>query len=119
MDVRIQLIALTFSFFYGSIFYLLNKLNNNIIKGQKKIYQSLITILFMYNIILLYIISMYKINNGQFHIYFIFMIVLGFISSYKLTKKLENSVKFSSFVEKIKRACYTKDNKGWSKRKGK
>lgn len=112
MTANIQLLTLTVSFLFGFIFYYLYKLNYIIIKGKKRFYQSLITILFMYNIVLLYIIIIFNINHGMFHIYFFILIALGFFTNLKLTKRMLNNVKFQSFIEKIKKKCYTIKNRG-------
>ena len=66
----------------------------------------------MYNIVLIYIIIIFKINNGMFHLYFFIMISLGFYSNIKLTKKMLNNVKCRSIIEKIKKKCYTIKNRG-------
>lgn len=108
MNAKIQIIALLVSFIYGCLFFLLAKINNKIIEKQKKIYRSLISILFMCNIVLLYIIIIFKINNGKFHIYFFIMITLGYIFSIHLSQKLLKNVKCRALIEKIKQKCYTK-----------
>lgn len=112
MNAHLQLLSLGASFLYGFIFYYLIKLNYKLIKNQKKFYQSLITILFMYNVVLLYIIIIFKLNNGIFHLYFFIMITLGFLSNLKLTKKMLKNVKYRSFIAKIKKKCYTIKNRG-------
>lgn len=107
MDAKTQIIVLLFSYFYGFFFFSLSYLNKKIIDKKSKLYRSLINILFIYNIVLLYIIIIYKLNNGNFHPYFFIMIVLGFYSSIKLTKKLLKNVKLRLLLEKIKKKCYT------------
>lgn len=103
MDAKTQIIVLLFSYFYGFIFYDLALLNGYIIKFKKKIFRSVTTILFIYNVVLLYIILVFKINNGNFHIYFFIMMVLGFLCSVKVNKLLLNNVKFCSLLEKKKK----------------
>ena len=112
MDIKIQIISLIASYVFGILFYILNKINSKIIYQKNRIIQSLSTILFIYNIVLLYIIIMFKINHGTFHIYFIFMIILGFITTRLLTGKIKKNVKYFPLIAKIKRMCYTKNNKG-------
>lgn len=108
MDAKTQIIILTFSWIYGFIFQILTIFHNHIIRRKKRVYRSIITMLFMYNIVLIYIILMYKLNNGKFHIYFILMIIIGCYSSYIFTKKIANNVKFKRVVEKPLKKCYTK-----------
>ncbi len=107
MNAKTQIIILFFSYFYGFIFFSLSCLNKKIINNKKKIYRSITTILFIYNIVLIYIIIIYKINNGQFHIYFFIMLILGFYSNIKLTKKLLKNVKLRQSLAKFKKKCYT------------
>lgn len=112
MTAKIQLIALALSYLYGFVFYYLYKLNYQIIKNKKRFYQSLITILFMYNIVLLYIIMIFNINSGMFHPYFFIMITLGFYTNIKISKKMSTNVKFRLFIEKVSQKWYTIKNRG-------
>ena len=108
MDAKTQIIVLLFSYLYGFLFYYLYLLNYNIIKKYHSIYKSFITIMFMYNIVLIYLICLYKLNNGIFHIYFLFMLILGLYSSYKFKNILLKNVKFLHFLEQLKNKWYTK-----------
>lgn len=83
MNAKIQIICLLVSFLYGMLIFLFYKINNIITKKQKRFYRSLITMLFIYNIVLLYIIIIFKINNGSFHLYFFLMMILGICFTYK------------------------------------
>ena len=112
MTAKIQLIALALSYLYGFVFYYLYKLNYQIIKNKKRFYQSLITILFMYNIVLLYIIMIFNINSGIFHPYFFIMIALGFYTNIKISKEMSTNVKFRLFIEKVSQKWYTIKNRG-------
>lgn len=107
MDAKTQIIVLIFSYLYGFFVFYSSYINKRIIDKQNKIYRSLITILFMYNIVLIYIIMTYKINNGKFHPYFFIMIILGFYSSIKLTKTMLKNVKIMQLLEKTKKKWYT------------
>jgi len=109
MDAKTQIIVLLFSFLYGFFFFYLSKLNHKIIKNKNRIYRSIITILFMYNIVLLYIIIIFKLNNGNFHPYFFIMFTLGIYTCTKLTKKMLKNVKVTRLFEKIKKKWYTKE----------
>ena len=103
MDAKTQITVLTFSYLFGFIFENLNKLNINIIKNKSYFYRLIISLLFMYNIVLIYLISLYKLNHGIFHIYFLIMIILGFITSLKFTKKMSSNDKFRKIIAKIKK----------------
>ncbi len=103
MNAKTQIIVLLFSFLYGFIFYYLYKLNNKIITNHNHLFQSFTTIMFMYNIVLIYLISLYKLNHGMFHIYFSIMLFLGFISALKIKNLLLSNVKFTNFLAKLKK----------------
>lgn len=109
MDAKTQIIVLLFSFIYGFLFYSFLKLNEAIIKRKNKSARSLITIMFMYNVVLIYILIVFKINNGNFHPYFFIMIILGIYSNIKFTQKIRKNVKLCAFLEKVKKRCYTKE----------
>lgn len=108
MKASIQIIGLIFSYGYGSLSFFLFLLHKIIIKNKKKFYQSLTSILFIYNIVLFYIIVFFRLNNGKFHIYFLIMGGLGFCFTDYLTKRLSNNVNLLSFIEKLKNKWYTK-----------
>ena len=104
MNYKIQLLSFFVSFLYGIFFFIVNKLNKKIIKSQKTLFQYISSILFVLNIVLLYIIIIYKINNGIFHIYFIITLILGFVFMVKIEKKMTNCVnKMKKYIKnKIK-----------------
>lgn len=108
MDAKTQIVILLVSFLYGIFFYYFSLFNGKIILNKSRVFRSLTTILFMYNVVLLYVIVVYKINRGIFHIYFFLMIILGFLVGYKVKKYLLNNVKWRGFVAKFKKKCYTK-----------
>ena len=108
MNAKTQIIVLTFSYLFGFIFNYLNILNINIIKNKNKFYRSFITIMFMYNIVLIYLISLYKLNHGIFHIYFLIMIILGYFTAKKFTQKMSNNKKIKNLIAKISQKWYTK-----------
>ena len=103
MTAKTQIIVLIFSYIYGLSFYFLSKLNSKLIKPMSKSKRSFITILFMYNIVLIYTIILYKLNQGIFHIYFLILIIIGFLSGFKLLKLMLNNVKICNLLAKIKK----------------
>ena len=86
MDSGIQLISLSISFLYGIIFYYLSIINFKVINNLKNIIKNIITIIYVFDISIIYVILVYKINNGHFHIYFILMAILGYILGNYLSK---------------------------------
>ena len=88
MSLKIQIISLIYSFFYGAIFYILVRLNKKFLYNNK--YAFIIDALFILDNVLLYFILLRHINNGVFHIYFLCMLILGYILVYYVDKKIHN-----------------------------
>lgn len=86
MNINIQIISLIFSFLFGVLYFYLIKINLLIVKNIKNSTKYLINTLFILNIVLIYNIVNYKINNGFFHIYFLLLITLGFMFSIFINK---------------------------------
>ncbi len=78
MNSYIQLISLIISFIYGIVLYYLNLFNIKKFNNKNIIIKSLIYILYLFDISLLYVCILYKLNNGILHIYFILCILLGY-----------------------------------------
>ncbi len=89
MDSYIQVISFLLSFMYGILFYLLTRFNNYILENKHKFFGFLVTLVFIVDIVILYVYLMYKINSGNFHIYFSIVVVLGFISMHKFYDRLK------------------------------
>ena len=100
MDYKIQLISLLVSFLFGVAFYFTSLLNYKIIKKYNNIFKYLITFVYMLNIAIIYICLLFKINNGNVHLYFILMVLCGFIFGLKIKKALIKNVKLYEFVVK-------------------
>ena len=79
MDSYIQLISLIGSFIYGILLYYCNRFNYNIIVKKSIIGKLLISILYLFNVSLLYVCFLYKLNSGFLHVYNILFIVIGYI----------------------------------------
>ena len=79
MNSYVQLISLLSSFLYGIILYYLNKLNNNIIKKKNLLIKLIISLLYLFNVSLLYVCFLYKLNNGVLHIYNILFMLTGYV----------------------------------------
>ncbi len=88
MSSNIQLISFAFSFFYGMFFCLTSKVNESLINNKKVLVKLLVTLVFIIDIVILYIYLMYKINNGIFHIYFILSLIIGYVILYLNFNKL-------------------------------
>lgn len=102
MNYKIQLISLLISFLYGIFFSIVTSYNYRNLYNTSTPFKVTINIVFILDVVLLYIIIMYKINKGIFHLYFILMVILGFIVSHN---KINASIKRISkklFIEKKK-----------------
>lgn len=94
MDYKLQLLSFLFSFLFGIFFQVTNYFNQKLIINRKILWQYLITFLYIINIVLIYIVLLYKINQGVFHIYFLLMILLGYLFSLKQIKNVKKCVKY-------------------------
>ncbi len=101
MNSYIQLFSFLASFLYGMIFYLLSRFNCFILEKKNNISKFLVTLVFIIDIVILYVYMMYKINNGYFHIYFVILVILGFILMNKYYKIFKDIC--IRYVNKFKR----------------
>ena len=85
MSLKLQIISLLFSFLYGIIFYILLRLNKKFLYGNKL--SIVVDMLFILNNVLIYFIILRYINNGIFHIYFLILLIIGFLLSYYVDKR--------------------------------
>lgn len=79
MNSYIQLICLVVSFFFGILIYYFNRFNYLIIKNKNIILRVVITLLSLNILALAYVVFLFLINGGILHIYFIFMMLLGYL----------------------------------------
>ena len=87
MELSVQLQVLTVSFVYGILFSYLIKMQYKFLFDSKRFYKILVTFLFVFDNCLLYFLILRKINNGVFHIYFLFMLIIGYLFGYYLINK--------------------------------
>lgn len=88
MELNLQIICLIFSFLYGMAYYFSSLFNKYIIEKTKNIYKVIITFIFVLNLVIIYLIVLYKINNGIFHVYFLLFFLLGFFISVKIRQPI-------------------------------
>ena len=93
MNYKVQLLSFLLSFLYGVFFNITYDLNVLIIQNERKMFQYINMILYIINIVLIYIIILYKINIGVFHPYFIMMVIIGFAFMIKIKPIVTNYVK--------------------------
>ena len=101
MDEVTQLLSFLLSFLFGFSFHILTKWHFKISETYSTIMKYLTTILFVINIVLLYVYIMYHLNEGIIHIYFLIFVALGFFVFDVLRKHVKLSVFLPSKVEKI------------------
>ncbi len=98
MDYKIQLLSFLFSFLFGIFFFLTNYFNKKLIANKKIFFQYVITFLYILNIVLFYILILYKINRGVFHIYFLIMVLLGYLFAMWFKKYV---IKMEKYLKKM------------------
>ena len=79
MDEVTQLLSFFLSFLFGFSFHILTKWHFKISETYSTIMKYFTTILFVLDIVLLYIYFMYHLNDGVIHIYFLFFVAFGFV----------------------------------------
>lgn len=79
MNIKLQIITLVVSFFYGIFFSFFLSLNYKFIYSDKKIVKTIASFLIVIISVLLYFIILRKINYGIFHVYEILALIFGFI----------------------------------------
>ena len=78
MDLKTQIILIVFSFFYGFIFSIFLNINYKFIYSSKPFIKILSSFLIIIIAVLVYFISIKKINNAILHPYSIIMVIIGF-----------------------------------------
>lgn len=88
MELSIQLQSLIASFAYGILVSYLIKLQYKFLFNGRIFYKIIITTLFIFDNCLLYFLLLRTINDGIFHIYFLFMLIIGYLfGNYLVDKK--------------------------------
>ena len=105
MKIDVQLWSFLYAIFSGWIFYVLSYFNYKIVKNYKVIWKYIITIVFVIDFDLLFLLGLYIINEGILHIYFLLILVISFFVSVKLMPKVKNGIK------KIWKRCYNENNR--------
>ena len=94
MELKVQILSLLFSFVFGIIFSIFTNMNYRFLFCKSKIFQIIITIIYVLDFSLLYFLLLKKINEGIIHLYFLFAIALGYLFGYS---------NLSKYVERIKK----------------
>ena len=104
MTSKIQLITFLVSFLYGILFSFLTIFNFKIISNLRRIIKHLITFIYVLDVMVIYIIILYKINHGYFHIYFIMITIIGYLCGlyfyHKYISKVDVKALFSKLLKR-------------------
>ena len=92
MSSFLQIITFIVSFIFGIGFYFLTVINFKLIENFNIHLQHFLTLIYTLDMTIIYIIILYHINKGYFHIYFIFSVFIGFLMGYILDKKIVSKI---------------------------
>ena len=67
MNSYVQVISFLVSFIYGIAFYLFARFNKFMLSNKNNVIKLLVTLVFVIDMVILYIYLMYKINFGIIH----------------------------------------------------
>ncbi len=84
MTLSLQIKVLIISFIYGIIISYILKLQYKYFFESKLWYKVMLTAFFILDIVILYFLILKNINDGIFHIYFLILLIIGFIFGNKL-----------------------------------
>ena len=87
MDLSIQVKTLIVSFSYGILLSYMIISHYKYLFLSRLWYKILFSILFIFDYTIIYFLILRVINNGIFHIYFLFILVVGYIFGLGLIKK--------------------------------
>ena len=80
MNSYIQVISFLISFVYGVIFYLFTRFNKFMLSNKNNVIKLLVTLVFVIDMVILYIYIMYRVNFGMIHPYFVAAVLIGYIA---------------------------------------
>ncbi len=83
------LLILFINFIYGVIFFYLSMINYRLFFKDQALIKLLMFLLFTIDNVFVYLVIIYKLNYGIFHIYYLFCFIGGFlIANYTKNKML-------------------------------
>ena len=82
MNLKLQIYSFVFSFLFGIILSVFTNLNYRLLFNKNKKIKILGNFLFLFDFSLIYFLGIKLINNGILHIYFLLLLILGFLLSY-------------------------------------
>ena len=88
MNLKLQIYSFVFSFLFGTILSVFTNLNYGLLFNKNKKIKILGNFLFLFDFSLIYFLGIKLINNGILHIYFLLLLILGFLLSYSFFRFL-------------------------------
>lgn len=104
MNSNMQLLSFFVSFIFGIVFCLITILNFKLIKSLKRYVQHLLTFIYVIDMVIIYIILLYHLNKGYFHIYFIALVFIGFFCGFIIYKKLLSKIDVNRLFKNWKKS---------------
>jgi len=92
---NVQVITLLFNLLYGFLFFFICKLNYFLVKSEVILLKVFVTVICVLDISMIYLIIIYKLNFGIFHIYYFLFFLLGFYIAHKSDVKIMSTIKKS------------------------
>jgi len=93
MILKLQVLSLLYSFFFGMVFFILLELNSKFLYEGRMVYRIIVSFLFVIFISLLYFFGLVKINNGVVHVYFFLSLFTGYLLSFVIYRKINCKMK--------------------------
>lgn len=81
------LFVLIINILIGIIYFFVSKFFYKLFLNIDKLIKYVLTMIFSFDLAILYILFMYKINYGIFHFYYLICFLLGYIMSYRFINK--------------------------------
>lgn len=106
MNSNMQLLSFLVSLFYGIIFYYLTIINFKLIEKLKKYLKHIITVIFVLDMIIIYIIIFYNLNKGYFHIYFLLMVIFGYFVGFITNKRIFSKINVNKLLRRWKKIFF-------------
>jgi len=99
MNHILQLLSFLVSFLFGIIFSFISRYHYNMVFKLSKMPRYVLTVLFILDVSLAYILLLYYVNHGIVHIYFVVVTLIGYLFENKITSFVKRNVKRCSFID--------------------
>lgn len=101
MSAKLQIISLTYNFLFGFIYYIVLILYYYTTKKEVRIIKYFLILLLTLDMTFLYLILLYKINYGMFHIYYFILFFLGMLLSHRGCQKAKKMSIKNKILDRI------------------